>query len=172
MMSPHGLIRLESHPESMPSRAQRDLGHLRRLSVLASLFVFSITLHAARAPSQPVLPWFTRLDTYSNRDWFARDVSTEYHHDQPISIVDISLRVRDRLDGLKEPVLLQIRLCGNQSSALYPLVHSNLAVVYNTSSRSRSTGCLPLVSAAPWQNSTPWRTIGFPQLPLNGANNV
>jgi hypothetical protein len=133
-------------------------------SLFASL-LFSVALHATNSSSKAASLGLTKLDTTRTVVGSLADVFIEYRHAQLISVAHILDFRTD--DALKEPALLQIRLCGDQTSTLYPLVHTNLTLVYDASSPSRSTGCLRLLRAAPWQDGGPWPTIGLPRLPLS-----
>ena len=66
-----------------------------------------------------------------------------------------------------EPMLLQIRLCGDHHGAFAPFLHTNIAVTYKQASPSRSTGCLLLISVQSWQDDSPWQTIDFGLITLH-----
>jgi hypothetical protein len=103
---------------------------------------------------------------YLPRQKFARTVvgslaavSRTYGHGQAITLVHI---LDFRTDAFpNEPVLLEVRLCGDQTRALEQATHTNLAITYNTASKHRLTGCLELLRSDPWHDDSPWQTITF-----------
>jgi len=86
-------------------------------------------------------------------------ISARYENGQPITVVDILEFKTDVFP--KEPSLLEVRLCGDQSGGLEPAVHTNILLVYDLASHTRLTGCLPLITTEPWQDSSKWQTVTF-----------
>jgi hypothetical protein len=87
------------------------------------------------------------------------DISARYENGTPITVIHILEFSTDVF--LKEPTLLQLRLCGDQSGRLEPAVHTNITLVYNLASHNRLTGCLGLISSEPWQHSSIGQTLTF-----------
>ena len=87
------------------------------------------------------------------------DISARYENGTPITVIHILEFSTDVF--LKEPTLLQLRLCGDQSGRLEPAVHTNIPLVYNLASHNRLTGCLGLISSEPWQHSSTGQTLTF-----------
>ncbi|MBZ5667165.1 MAG: hypothetical protein LAO30_21500 [Acidobacteriia bacterium] len=87
------------------------------------------------------------------------DISARYENGKPLTVIHILEFKTDAFPN--EPNLLQVRLCGDQSGALGPAVHTNIILAYDLASQSRLTGCLSLISSEPWQDSSKWRTITF-----------
>jgi len=87
------------------------------------------------------------------------DISPQYENGKPITVVHI---LEFRIDVFPtEPRLLQVRLCGYLSERLAPAVHTNITLIYDLASQSRLTGCLRLLSAEPWQETSKWQTVTF-----------
>ena len=90
------------------------------------------------------------------------DVSITYKNNEAITVIYILDFSTDAFP--KEPSLLQVRLCGDQSSKLGPAIHTNITLVYNLASQRKLTGCLDLISNRPWRDSSKWQTINFSPL--------
>ncbi len=87
------------------------------------------------------------------------DISSNYENGKPITVVRI---LEFRTDVFpREPMLLQVPLCGYLSERLAPAVHTNITLIYDLASQSRLTGCLRLLSAEPWQEPSRWQTVTF-----------
>jgi hypothetical protein len=87
------------------------------------------------------------------------DISSKYENGKAITVVRLLEFKTDVF--VKEPNLLQVRLCGDQSKRLESVVHTNITLIYDLASQSKLTGCLRLLSAEPWQDSSKWQTVTF-----------
>jgi hypothetical protein len=85
------------------------------------------------------------------------DVSARYDNGTTITVIDVLEFSTDT--PLKEPNLLEVRLCGDQRNRLEPAVHTNVALTYLVASHSRVTVCHTLVSNVSWQDGSKWRTV-------------
>jgi len=94
------------------------------------------------------------------------DVSVSQIHGSLITVIHILDFSTDVLP--KEPNLLEVRLCGDQSGGIGPMVHTDVTLVYDPSSQSRLTGCSGLISSEPWQDNSKWQTITVHFYPVNG----
>jgi hypothetical protein len=88
----------------------------------------------------------------------------------PLTVIHILEFSTDAL--LKEPALLQVRLCGDQSGRLGPAVHTNITLVYDLASKNRLTGCLSLITSEPWQHSITRKTVTFNRHKVNRSRQL
>jgi hypothetical protein len=87
------------------------------------------------------------------------DISVRYESNKLITVVYVLDFSKDVF--VQEPILLQVRLCGDQLAGLGPAVHTNITLIYDTASQSRLTGCLKLISSESWHDNSEWQTITF-----------
>ena len=59
----------------------------------------------------------------------------------------------------QEPTLREVRLCDDHSRDVAAFVHTDISIVYKSSSSSRSIDCRSLVSVQLWYDDSPWQTI-------------
>ncbi len=125
--------------------------------------IFALALSASSAADltapKPEPHNLTQVKTERVAIGSVADISSKYENGKPITVVHI-LEFRTDVFA-KEPTLLQVRLCGDQSERLEPAVHTNITLIYDLASQSRPTGCLRLLSAEPWQDSSKWQTVTF-----------
>jgi hypothetical protein len=119
----------------------------------------SVSSPAERAVPKPELQSFAPVKTERVVIGSLADVSVGFQHGKPITIIHILEFSTDVF--LKEPDLLEVRLCGDQGGSLESAVHTNIRVIYNLASRSRLTGCLNLISSEPWQDASHAQTVSF-----------
>jgi hypothetical protein len=119
----------------------------------------SVSSSAELDASKPQLHNFTEVKTERVVIGSVADISARYENGTPITVIHILEFSTDVF--LKEPTLLQLRLCEDQSGRLEPAVHTNITLVYNLASHNRLTGCLGLISSEPWQHSSTGQTLTF-----------
>ena len=132
---------------------------MRSIWFLILALALSLSSLAELAPTKPELLNFTQVKTERVVIGSVADISVRYENDETITVIHI-LEFRTDL-FTKEPALLQVRLCGDQSGKLEPAVHTNIALAYNLASQSRLTGCLSLISSESWADSSKWQTVTF-----------
>jgi hypothetical protein len=118
-----------------------------------------VTSSAELSASKPELQHFTQIKTERIVIGSVADVTARYEHNEPITIIHILEFSTDAPP--KEPTLLRVLLCGDQSSRLGPVVHTNITLVYNLASHKRLTDCLSLISSEPWQDSINSQVLTF-----------
>ena len=115
--------------------------------------------NAGLTAPKPELRTFSHLETNRAVIGSVADASIEYDNGRPITVIHILQFSTDVFP--QEPILLQVRLCGNHGHRLEPAVHTNITLVYNSVSHSRLTGCLRLISSKPWEDGSKWHTVTF-----------
>ncbi len=70
----------------------------------------------------------------------------EYRNGKQVTVVRIMEFSRNRSFG--EPTISTVLLCGEFGN----LTHTNIMLTYNPASPSRTTGCLNVLSASPWED--------------------
>lgn len=123
------------------------------------IFWIAVALDSFAKPISPQhdICHFTQLKAERTVIGALSDVSAKYDHGRSITVIHILEFETDVFP--QEPVLWEVRLCGDQSNILEPSVHTNIAIVYALASTSRLTGCLGLISVDPWQDSSKWQAI-------------
>ena len=124
-----------------------------RLGLLVLTLAFPVT----SCPAEPAAPLreshnFTQVKTERVVIGSVADISSRSENNRPITIVHM-LEFRTDV-ALKEPTLLQVRLCGDQRGRLEPAVHTDIVLVYDLASHSKLTGCLHLIKSEPWQDNS------------------
>jgi hypothetical protein len=106
----------------------------------------------------------------SNRTVIGSIASVDAHFESGRPVTTIRVLEFSKDYGLGEPTLTDVRLCGDQSGSLYGI--SNVSFVYSLISPSALTGCLPLVSAEPWQDSSRWNSITWDKSKVHGSRDL
>jgi len=132
---------------------------MRSLSFLILALALSVSSFAHLAASKIEVPTFTQVKTERVVIGSLADISARYENTNPITVIHILEFSTDVAP--REPDLLQVRLCGDQTGRLDHAVHTNITVIYELASQSRLTGCLNLISSEPWQDSSTWQTVTF-----------
>jgi len=139
-----------------------------RFLILA--LAMSLSSSAETAASKPELHNFTQVKTERVLIGSVADISARYENGMPLTVIHILEFSTDAL--LKEPALLQVRLCGDQSGRLGPAVHTNITLVYGLASKNRLTGCLSLITSEPWQHSITRKTVTFNRHKVNRSRQL
>ena len=121
------------------------------------LLIFTLAFPVSSCPGESAAPRRTSLNLKQIRTervviGSVADVSPRSENNRLITVVHM-LEFRTDVP-LKEPTLLQVRLCGDQSTRLEPAVHTDIMLVYELASPSKLTGCLRLISSEPWQDKS------------------
>ena len=125
---------------------------------LAGLTIaISALLHATAAPSRSNPQTLARVASAQHIIGSLADVKAARDHGQPITVIHILNFRTDAFPG--EPDLLQVRLCGDWSNAFSGVVHTDISLVFDPASPSKSTSCQPFISLDPWQDDSRWQTI-------------
>jgi len=124
--------------------------------------VLTLAFPVTSCPAEPAAPRreshsFTQVKTERVVIGSVADISSRSENNRRITIVHM---LEFRTDVfLKEPTLLQVRLCGDQISRLELAVHTDVMLVYDLASHSKLTGCLRLISSEPWQDDSTQRPV-------------
>jgi len=132
---------------------------MRSLWLPILTLAFSVSSTGELSSSKPELVTLKHITTERAVIGSVADISSRYENGQPITVVHILEFKTDVFP--KDPSLLEVRLCGDQSGGIEPAVHSNILLVYDLASHTRLTGCLSLITTEPWQDSSKWQTVTF-----------
>jgi hypothetical protein len=125
---------------------------------LAGLTIaISALLHATAAPSRSTPQALARVASAQHIIGSLADVKATRDHGQLLTVIHILDFRTDTFPG--EPDLLQVRLCGDWSNAFSGVVHTDISLVFDPASPSKSTDCQPFISLDPWQDDSYWQTI-------------
>ena len=128
------------------------------------VLALSVSCVAEQAPATIDLHNFTRIQTERAVVGSVADISARYELGTPITVIHILEFSTDI--PLREPNLLQVRLCGDQSRRLGPSIHTNITLIYNLASPTRLPGCLPLISSDSWQDDNKPHTATINPTPV------
>ncbi len=117
----------------------------------------SALLHATAAPSRSNPRPLARVASAQHIIGSLADVKTTSDRGQSLTVVHILDFRTDAFPG--EPDLLQVRLCGDWSNAFSGIVHTDISLIFDPASPSKSTDCQPFISLDPWQDDSHWQTI-------------
>jgi len=117
----------------------------------------SALLHATAAPSRSNPRPLARVASAQHIIGSLADVKATSDRGQSLTVVHILDFRTDAFPG--EPDLLQVRLCGDWSNAFSGVVHTDISLIFDPASPSKSTDCQPFISLDPWQDDSHWQTI-------------
>ena len=117
----------------------------------------SALLHATAAPSRSNPRPLARVASAQHIIGSLADVKATSDRGQSLTVVHILDLRTDAFPG--EPDLLQVRLCGDWSNAFSGIVHTDISLIFDPASPSKSTDCQPFISLDPWQDDSHWQTI-------------
>ncbi|MGA9507728.1 MAG: hypothetical protein WBV55_03680 [Candidatus Sulfotelmatobacter sp.] len=117
----------------------------------------SALLHATAAPSRSNPRPLARVASAQHIIGSLADVKATSDRGQSLTVVHILDFRTDAFPG--EPDLLQVRLCGDWSNAFSGIVHTDISLIFDPASPSKSTDCQPFISLDPWQDDSHWQTI-------------
>jgi hypothetical protein len=117
----------------------------------------STLLHSTAIPPRSNPQALARAGSAQHIIGSLADVKTTRDHGQPLTVLHILDFRTDAFPG--EPDLLQVRLCGDWSNAFSGVIHTDISLVFDPASPSKSTDCQPFISLDPWQDDSHWQTI-------------
>ncbi len=111
-----------------------------------------LSLNPASDPRTPVPNWQKVETAERTRTVIGSlaDMSLRPEPARSITVIHILEFATD--DPLREPHLLELRLCGNHSRLFAPAVHTNVSLVFDPTLHHRGWDCLNLKKSEPWND--------------------